>query len=68
MTWEEFESELKNVNGVTVWHENDALGDFLIVRIGEIKTDYFLVSHEHDPDTYMSRHYITLVRILAAFI
>lgn len=66
MTWEDFESELKNIKGVTVSHENDDLGNFLIVHIGKIKTDYFLISHINNPDTYMSYHYILLVRMLAA--
>lgn len=66
MTWGEFESELKNIKGVSVRHESDALGNFLIVHIGEIKTDYFLISHINNPDRYMSYHYILLVRMLAA--
>lgn len=65
MTWEDFESELKHINGVTVRHENDGLGNFLVVHIREIKTDYFLISLANSPDTYMAYHYILLVRMLA---
>ena len=66
MTWEDFERELKRTKGVYVTHENDVLGNFLIVHIGEIKTDYFLISHINNPDNYMAHHYIFLVRMLAA--
>lgn len=66
MTWKEFESELKNIHGVNVQHESDALGNFLIVYIGKTKTDYFLISHINNPDRYMSHHYFLLVRMLAA--
>ena len=67
MTWDEFASELKNIAGVSVTYENDVLGNFLIVHIGEIKTDYFLISHINNPDAYMAHHYTTLVRMLVAF-
>lgn len=66
MTWEVFENELKNTKGVKVSHESDALGNFLVVYIGKIKTDYFLISHVNNPDNYMAHHYILLVRMLAA--
>lgn len=65
MTWEDFERELKSIRGVYVTHENDCLGSFLLVHIGKIKTDYFLISHVNAPDTYMAHHYILLVRMLA---
>lgn len=65
MTWEEFESNLSDIAGVSVTHENDVLGKFLIVHIGKIKTDYFLISRVNAPDTYMTHHYILLVRALA---
>lgn len=67
MTWTEFETELKNIKGVNVRYESDALGNFLIVHIGKIKTDYFLISHINNPDSYMAHHYILLVRMLAAY-
>lgn len=66
MTWEAFESELKNIKGVTVRHESDDLANFLIVYIGKIKSDYFLISYNDSPNTYMACHYISLVRMLAA--
>lgn len=66
MTWGDFESELKNIKGVSVTHESDNFGNFLIVHIGRAKTDYFLISHIDSPNTYMAYHYILLVRMLAA--
>lgn len=66
MTWDEFEGKLKNMTGVHVRHESDTIGNFLIVDIGKIKTDYFLISHINNPDDYMARHYISLVRTIVA--
>lgn len=66
MTWDEFASKLKNIPGVHVRYESDAIGNYLIVHIGKIKTDYFLISHINNPDDYMARHYISLVRTIVA--
>lgn len=66
MTWKEFESELIKIPGVYTIHETDDLGEFLIVHIGNVKIDYFLISHLSNPDVYMTYHYLLLVRILAA--
>ena len=68
MTWEAFESELKNIAGVRVDVENDDIGNFLIVHVGGLKIDYFLTKYENNIDKYMALHYITLIRMLATFI
>lgn len=68
MTHEAFESELKRIAGVTVTRDNDDLGNYLVVNVGDLKMDYFLINHDTEIDNYMAWHYITLIRMLAAFI
>lgn len=66
MTWGSFESELKRIAGVSVSRESDDLGDYLVVNVGGLKIDYFLLKFD-DIDKYMVFHYITLTRMLATF-
>lgn len=68
MTYEAFESELKRIAGVTVTRDNDDLGNYLVVNVGGLKMDYFLRQNDDILDSYMCWHYITLIRMLAAFI
>lgn len=66
MTFEEFESELKRVAGVTVARENDDPCSYLVVHVAGLKMDYFLRQNDDILDSYMCWHYITLIRMLAA--
>lgn len=68
MTWMEFVKELKSIAGVRVTGESDNLGNYVVVHIGKIRADYFLISRIEKPDAYMAWHYISLVRMLAASI
>lgn len=68
MTFEEFESELKRIAGVSVTSENDGPCSYLVVHVGGLKMDYFLRQNDDILDGYMCWHYITLTRMLAAFI
>lgn len=63
MTWEEFESELKRIAGVNVNRDSDG---YVVVCLGALKIDYFLINNETVLDNYMAHHYITLIRMLAA--
>ena len=68
MTWKEFESELKRIAGVTVTREDDSPCSYIVVHVGGLKMDYFLRQDDELLDIYMCWHYITLTRMLAAFI
>lgn len=68
MTPDEFVSKLKRIAGVSVSRESDDLGAYLVVNVGGLKTDYFLMKYDTDLDNYMTCHYITLIRMLSAFI
>lgn len=67
MTWAEFESELTSIAGVSVIRENDDPRSYIVVHVGGLKTDYFLRQNNEILDSYMCRHYITLIRMLATF-
>ena len=68
MTYEAFKSELTRIAGVTVTHEIVGVCNYLVVAVGDLVMDYFLMKDGDDLDNYMSWHYITMLRMLAAFI
>ena len=67
MTWKDFETELKNIAGVSVIHEKGDSYNFMSVSVGGLKIDYFLIKYENNIDKYMAIHYITIIRLLATF-